>query len=206
VSASEFLTDATAIYAWPPSFWVRANLVASATGATLGHSGTSSDLTTGDDRRLLKLIRQDCDALIVGASSIRAEGWHLPPRGRTHILSRGSALPWDTCPDASRVTEWKSLPDEDLAALARRVVMHLATTDSRSILCEGGRATVLALTHENLLDELCLTVRGTSPADAHRALNGIMPDASAWTPTSTVMSNDASTIFSVWRCATGVPS
>jgi riboflavin biosynthesis pyrimidine reductase len=202
----EFLEDATATYAWPTNFWVRANLVASASGATLGHSGTSSDLTTGDDRRLLKLIRQDCDALIVGASSIRAEGWHLPPRGQTHILSRDSTLPWDTCPDPSRVTEWKSLPDEDLATLVRRVVTHLAATDARSILCEGGRATVLSLIHENLLDELCLTVRGASLSDAYRALEGIVRDASAWTPISTVMSDDATTIFSVWRCVTWVHS
>lgn len=202
----EFFEDASATYAWPTNFWVRANLVASASGATLGLSGTSSDLTTGDDRRLLQFIRQDCDALIVGASSIRAEGWHLPPRGQTHVVSRGLGLPWDTCPDPSRVTEWKSLHDEDLAALVRRVVTHLATTDAKSVLCEGGRATVLALTHENLLDEICLTVRGASLSDASRALGGIMPDASSWTPISTKMADDATTIFSVWRCATGVHS
>jgi riboflavin biosynthesis pyrimidine reductase len=198
--------DVTSPYAWPAGFWVRANLVANNSGATAGPSGTSSDLTNREDRELLRLIRQDCDALIVGASSIRAEGWHLPPRGHTHVVSRGSTLPWDSCPDSSRVTEWQGQVSETLPMLLSRVVTHLATTGSTSILCEGGLATIRALAEVNRLDELCLTVTGAARADVERALRGILPDPTGWSLASLRHSDDESTIFSVWRCVTGVHS
>jgi riboflavin biosynthesis pyrimidine reductase len=198
--------DVTSPFAWPAGFWVRANLVANNSGATAGPSGTSSDLTNREDRELLRLIRQDCDALIVGAASIRAEGWHLPPHGQTHVVSRGSTLPWDSCPDASRVTEWQGQDDEPLPMLLTRVVAHLATTGSTSILCEGGLATIRALAEVNRLDELCLTVTGAARADVERALRGILPDPTGWSLASLRHSDDESTIFSVWRCVTGVHS
>lgn len=198
--------DVTSSYAWPERFWVRANLVATHSGATAGPSGTSTDLTNRDDRSLLRLIRQDCDALIVGASSIRAEGWHLPPHGHTHVVSRGSALPWDSCPDASRVTEWQGQANETLPVLVTRVVGHLAATGAMSILCEGGLATVRALAEVKLLDELCLTVTGSSRADVVRVRDGILPDPNRWSLAHLTESDDESTIFSVWRCVTRVHS
>jgi len=193
-------------YAWPQRVWVRANLVASVTGQTAGSSGTSRDLTTPEDRKILRLIRQDCDALIVGAASIRAEGWHLPPRGHTYVVSQGSPLPWHSCPDIARVTEWTARPDENLNALTTRLVAHLAETGARAILCEGGLATVRALSDENLLDEMCLTVRGTTVADAHAAFASILPDAPKWSLTSAMASDEGTTIFSLWRCATEMHS
>ena len=198
--------DLASPYSWPAGFWVRANLVASGSGETVGASGTSSDLTNREDRELLRLIRQDCDALIVGASSIRAEGWHLPPRGHTHVLSRGSALPWDSCPDASRVTEWQGQEGETLPMLLSRVVAHLAAAGSTSILCEGGVATVRALAEVNRLDELCLTVTGTPRADVDRAMQAVLPNATGWSLANLREADDGSTIFSIWRCATEVRS
>jgi riboflavin biosynthesis pyrimidine reductase len=194
--------DAAGAYAWPAGFWIRANLVTSDSGHTSGASGTSSDLTTSQDRSVLRLIRRDCDALIVGAASIRAEGWHLPPRAHTHVVSQGSSIPWETCPDASRVTEWRSLPGEVLSSLLTRVVTDLASRGARSVLCEGGVATVRALAQNNLLNELCLTVRGTSLADVQRAMSAILPNESAWNLTHHWCSDDRTTIFSIWRCAT----
>jgi len=198
--------DSTDAYAWPGGFWVRANLVASTTGLTSGTSGTSVDLTSSEDRRLLRLIRRDCDALIVGAASIRAEGWHLPPRAQTHVVSRGTVIPWETCPDASLVTEWKAQPHEALHTLLARVVADLASSGAESILCEGGVATVRALAQANLLNELCLTVRGTSRADVELAMRAILPEESGWSMTRMLTSNDGATIFSIWRCATRVHS
>ena len=198
--------DLASPYSWPAGFWVRANLVASGSGETVGASGTSIDLTSGEDRSLLRLIRQDCDALIVGAASIRAEGWHLPPNGHTHVVSSGSTLPWDSCPDASRVTEWQGQDGETLPNLLSRVVTHLATTGSTSILCEGGLATVRALAEVNRLDELCLTVTGTPRADVDRAMQAVLPNATGWSLANLREADDGSTIFSIWRCATGVHS
>ena len=200
------LDDSAEAYAWPTGFWVRANLVAADSGQTSGTSGTSSDLTSVEDRNLLRRIRQDCDTLIVGAASIRAEGWHLPPRAHTHVVSRGSTLPWETCPDASRVTEWKARPHEALSTLVTRVVDDVASRGATSILCEGGVATVRALAQANHLDEVCLSVRGTSRAAVERAMHGILPEERRWSMTRMMASEDGTTIFSIWRCATGALS
>jgi riboflavin biosynthesis pyrimidine reductase len=90
--------------------------------------------------------------------------------------------------------------------LLTRVVAHLAATGSSSILCEGGLATVRALAEARLLNELCLTVTGAARADVERALQGVLPDPTGWSLASLRQSDDASTIFSVWRCVTGVHS
>ena len=189
-------------YAWPEQVWVRANLVASPAGSITGSSGTSSDLTTSEDRDILRRIRATCDALIVGAASIRAEGWHLPPRGHTIVLSAEKALPWESCPDASRVTVWPSAPGEDLASAVHRLVDHVVTQGYRSVLCEGGLATVRALAHEKLLHEVCVTVRGSGRTDVLDAFRALLPDAAGCTPYRMMASPDNATIFSVWRCAT----
>ena len=189
-------------YAWPDRFWLRANLVASSAGSVVGSSGTSSDLTTSEDRDILRLIRATCDALIVGAASIRAEGWHLPPRGRTFVLSTGKPVPWDSCPDTSRATVWPSAPGEDLATTVRRLMDYLVSEGYRSVLCEGGLATVRALAHEKLLHEVCLTVRSSARADVLDAFRALLPQATSCLPHRMMASKDSATIFSVWRCAT----
>ena len=188
-------------YAWPDQFWVRANLVASPTGSIVGSSGTSSDLTTSEDRGILRRIRANCDALIVGAASIRAEGWHLPPRGHTFVLSANKPLPWDSCPDTSRVTVWPATSGENLATTVRRLTDFLVSEGYRSVLCEGGLATVRALADEKLLLEACVTVRGSARADALEAFRVLLPHATDCVPHRMMASPDNATIFSVWRCA-----
>ena len=104
------------------------------------------------------------------------------------------------------MTEWQGHAGETLPMLVTRVVAHLAATGSSSILCEGGLATVRALAEARLLNELCLTVTGTSRADVELALQGILPAPTGWSLASLRQSDDGSTIFSVWRCVTGVHS
>jgi hypothetical protein len=82
-------------------------------------------------------------------------------------------------------------------------VAGLASSGAESILCEGGVATVRALAQANLLNELCLTVRGTSRADVDLAMRAILPEESGWSMTRMLASDDGATIFSIWRCATG---
>jgi riboflavin biosynthesis pyrimidine reductase len=104
------------------------------------------------------------------------------------------------------VTEWQGQDGETLAMLLSRVVAHLAAAGSTSILCEGGLATVRALAEVNRLDELCLTVTGTPRADVDRAMQAVLPNAIGWSLANLREADDGSTIFSIWRCATGVRS
>jgi riboflavin biosynthesis pyrimidine reductase len=79
--------DLAAAYAYPPAGedaagggagqrppWVRANMVASIDGAaTL--KGLSGGLSTDEDRKLFHLLRGLADVILVGAGTVRAEGY-----------------------------------------------------------------------------------------------------------------------------------
>lgn len=66
--------EAVDAYAWPRVPWLRANMVASVDGAATldGRVGT---LTGPADQHLLLLLRAMADVLVVGAGTLRAEGY-----------------------------------------------------------------------------------------------------------------------------------
>lgn len=67
----------TKLYAVPDRRmpWVRANFVSSLDGAST-HNGLSGDLGTEADRRVFELLRRLADVILVGAGTVRAEGYH----------------------------------------------------------------------------------------------------------------------------------
>ncbi|MGE5290276.1 MAG: pyrimidine reductase family protein [Micromonosporaceae bacterium] len=78
--------DLAAAYAYPPELgearrrWLRASMVASVDGAaTL--KGLSGGLSAEEDRRLFHLLRGLADVVLVGAGTVRAEGYS-PARPR----------------------------------------------------------------------------------------------------------------------------
>jgi riboflavin biosynthesis pyrimidine reductase len=67
--------DLAEAYAYPVTEpWLRANMVASADGAAT-RGGLTEGLGGPADRRLLSLLRALSDVVIVGASTVRAEGY-----------------------------------------------------------------------------------------------------------------------------------
>jgi riboflavin biosynthesis pyrimidine reductase len=67
--------DLADAYAYPAAApWLRANMVASADGAAT-HDGRTEGLGGPADRRLLSLLRALADVVIVGAATVRAEGY-----------------------------------------------------------------------------------------------------------------------------------
>jgi riboflavin biosynthesis pyrimidine reductase len=52
--------------------WLRANFVSSLDGA-VEVSGVSRALSSPEDQRVLRLLRRQCDALLIGAGTLRAE-------------------------------------------------------------------------------------------------------------------------------------
>lgn len=67
--------DVAAAYALPPEPHLRAVFVASADGAATAGSGKSGGLSGETDRRLLLGLRELTDAVLVGAATVRAEGY-----------------------------------------------------------------------------------------------------------------------------------
>jgi riboflavin biosynthesis pyrimidine reductase len=90
--ARVFLVDATElaeVYAYPRADrWLRANMVASLDGAAT-YEGKVSPLGGDADQQVLSFLRGMADVVIVGANTIRVEGYGpLPPRDSWHDIRR----------------------------------------------------------------------------------------------------------------------
>ena len=140
---------------------VRAVMVTNSAGDTVDDAGTSESLSRGADRKVLGLLRENADAVIVGASTIRSEPVPLPrttplvvlsASGNLHghkLLSRGA--PGERLVVASARTHRESLaraleglpwellpwdtqaPPEELQKTLREI------SSSHHLLVEGGR-------------------------------------------------------------------
>lgn len=82
------------LYAYPGGGpWVRFNVVSTLDGAS-SSGGVSAPLGNDGDRRLFALLRRHADVVLVGAGTVRAEGYAgdlLDPAGRNWRLASGAA-------------------------------------------------------------------------------------------------------------------
>lgn len=166
-------------YALPSDDWVRLNLVASVTGSAVGDDGTSETLTNATDRRILGVIRSSADVVLVGAASVRAEGYQVPRHARLAIVTRSGRLDGHRidgdrqtrvtviCPPAAVARVRSALPGCEILAVPGgddiappAIIATLTTAGYRKIVCEGGPALASSLLGARLVDEVCLT---TSP-------------------------------------------
>lgn len=175
------------LYAWPVGPWSRLNVVCDAHGSLVGPSGDSNSLTSQRDRWLLKTIRSHADLVIVGAASVRAEGWHIPVSGKIAVVSHGTIDSLPACPTPSRVV----VADFDTVAEATQAVDHW--------LCEGGKLTAEQFIQRGLLDELCVTFAGVGASKE-------LPTLPSWMTTSSKQSfvcvsfiTDGDAAFTIWR-------
>lgn len=169
-----FLTDA---YAPLARTFVRVNMIASLNGSAVGEDGTSESLSNRVDRRILGVIRAAADVVVVGARTVRREGYLGPSSSRLaivtlsgdltgHRLQNSATPPIVLCPPSAsdRVHEQLAdIPHEvemlNSPALDAREILRLLTGHGlTSVVCEGGPTLAAAFLDEGLVDELCLTV------------------------------------------------
>ncbi|MCM3696646.1 dihydrofolate reductase family protein [Microbacterium oleivorans] len=158
--------------------WVRLNMITSLTGSAVGPDGTSDTLTNRADRTILGVIRTGADAVVVGAQTVRAEGYLLPRRSRLVIVSRSGDL------DGHRVEPAADGPDDQVILVlptgaaapppVRGVtIMHvdpegermrvdvilaaLKDRGIRRIVCEGGPSLAAQFAAADVIDEYCVT-------------------------------------------------
>ncbi|WP_288114065.1 dihydrofolate reductase family protein [Microbacterium sp. SCN 71-21] len=170
------------VYAPTADRFVRLNMITSLTGAAAGDDGTSESLTNRVDRLILGIIRELADVVVVGAQSVRAEGYIVPRRARLAIvtssgdltghrlaLAEGAAsdqviviCPADRAdairshPDAAGITV---LPVPGPAPLSPRDILTvLAEEGHRRVVCEGGPSLASQFAAAGVIDEYCLTV------------------------------------------------
>jgi riboflavin biosynthesis pyrimidine reductase len=173
----------SALYRPPIESWLRLNLIGSVSGSATGPDGTSETLTNAVDRMILKVIRSLADVVVVGAASVRAEGYFVPRGGALAVVSRGGDFTGHNikntdqrgtvlvlCPaavaDRARATIGAidvtivPVPDVDGSLSADAIVTALRGAGYRSMVAEGGPALATELLLGGVVDELCLT---TSP-------------------------------------------
>lgn len=79
-------------YAREATSYVRLNMITSLNGAAAGGDGTSDTLTSAVDRTILRAIRDDADLVLVGAQTVRAEGYVLPRTALLAVVTRNGNL------------------------------------------------------------------------------------------------------------------
>jgi len=82
------------LYAYPDPLdsrgWVRANMVATLDGAASGSDGRSASISAPADTAVFGVLRALADVILVGAGTVRAEGYG-PPKPRASFADRRAA-------------------------------------------------------------------------------------------------------------------
>jgi riboflavin biosynthesis pyrimidine reductase len=168
-SANQFDSLAQA-YATPASAntapWVILSMVQSVDGST-SLSGVSGPLGSEADQDVFSTLRSRADVLLVGAGTVRAEGYRpLKRKGqRLAIVSGSGALPWDEpvyTHDQTVIVAPEDGPDLPVRALRAghgRVDLAKAITllAPTVVLLEGGSSLNAQMLSLGLVDELCVT-------------------------------------------------
>lgn len=157
---------------------LRLNLVTTLDGRAAGSDGTSESLTSRVDRTILGVIRELSDIVLVGAESVRREGYLRPKRAALAIVTasgdlRGHRLdaPAGGHPVLVLTTENGARRAAETLSTAQRLVLEgddrldpaevIATVRRAGfgrIVAEGGPRLAAQLLETGLVDELCLTV------------------------------------------------
>lgn len=164
------------LYRPPRADWLRINLIATVTGAAIGSDGTSESLSNPVDRRILGVIRELADVVLIGAQSLRAEGYQHPRRARLaivtmsgnaggHRIDDGDPVPIVICPSSVHATVRRDLPNAEVIELEPvggtlspvDIVAALRTRGLASIVCEGGPSLAAQLLDAGLVDDFCLS-------------------------------------------------
>ena len=147
--------------------WVVVNMIASADGAT-ALDGRSGGLGGPGDRALFAVLRSLADTILVGAGTVRAEGYGPPKKQgqRIAVVSRTGDLDWDSelftsgaglpsCRKTGRRSPFRrSAPGKAACDLAGALPLLMGDV----VLAEGGPTLNAQLAEAGLIDELCLTV------------------------------------------------
>lgn len=176
--------DLARLYAWPSRGGVRANFVSTLDGSAVGGDSRSGSINTEADGRIFHLQRELTNCVLVGAGTVRAEGYRRGPKPVV-VVSRSGHLPESlaagdgdvilvTCATSGRDDSdevWVEGDDEvDLAA----VVARLRKAGMPRILAEGGPHLFHSLLDAGLVDEFALTLAPRLVGGDHlRVVDGI---------------------------------
>ena len=173
-----------AAYAPPRLPWLRLNFVATVDGAVEGSDGKSGSINNAADHRVFQALRDQADVVIVGAGTVRAEGYRPNAKPLVVVTRSGGLPPTLLEGDTSRLylATGSQAPglERALSVLGDRVLvlgskepdpvaLRQALEDAgfASLLCEGGPHLAADLLAAGVVDELCSTVVPTLVGGSH---------------------------------------
>ena len=180
------LVDAASLadlYAPPARRWLRANFVATLDGAASGPDHHSGSINTEADHVVFDLLRRMTDVVLVGAGTVRAEGYPSlraddPAAPPLVVVSHSGQLPVSVAdgPPGSVLLVTRSGADGHALDASRELIGEefvltagsedvdlvkmrnmLEDKGFRQILCEGGPGLLGSLLRAGVVDELDLT-------------------------------------------------
>ena len=179
--------------------WVLINMIASLDGGTVV-SGRSGGLGGPGDKAVFATLRRLADVVLVGAATVRAEGYHAPkkPGQRIAVVTRSADLDWSSDlfrSDAAVVVTVEGTPDLPVPTIRAGVdrvdlAAALARIEAEVVLCEGGPMLNGQLVVEDLVDEICLTIAPTTIAGESKRITTNRREASAAMRLAHVLEDD----------------
>ena len=177
--------DLREVYAAPRAPWLRVNMVSTVDGAATGESGLTASINNEPDQRVFRLLRELADVVVVGAGTVRAEGY-TPLTTPLVVVSRSGAVP-ETLRGAepgrvlmATVSVGAGLEESrDLLGAANVMVLGshrvdlaalkqaLADRGFADLLCEGGPHLLRDLLDQGVADELDCTFVPRVVAGSH---------------------------------------
>jgi riboflavin biosynthesis pyrimidine reductase len=167
--------DLSTLYAAPDRPWLRVNMVTTVDGAATGEDGTSRTINNETDKVVFDLLRQMCHAVVVGAGTVRIEGYAVGRKPLVVVSRSGSVPPTQreaargkvlmaTVSTAPYLAEARGiLGDENVRVLGShrvdlaRMKDELVLRGFRHLLSEGGPHLLRDLLEQRVADELDTT-------------------------------------------------
>ena len=167
--------DLEALYRPPSLPWLRVNMVSTLDGAANGESGKSGSINNEADKRVFHALRDQADAIVVGAGTARTERYRVAAVPLVIVSHRGlvpeqlrDAPPGKvllvTCADSVGLDDCRSTLGADQVIVVGRsqvdlVAMRSALVDRGfgNLLSEGGPHLLRDLLDAGVVDELDLT-------------------------------------------------
>jgi riboflavin biosynthesis pyrimidine reductase len=142
------VTELSAAYPWPDEGrWVRALMVSTLDGATVGPDGLSRSISSVSDRAVFSAVRRTSDVVLIGAGTFRAERYR-PMLARADDAESRAAAGQAPAPVVTIVSGSLDLPWDEPIFAESAVRPIVVTTDSAAAerLAEARRhADVMAL-------------------------------------------------------------
>lgn len=168
--------DLAGLYAPEREPWLRVNFVSTVDGAATGADGLSKSINNPADKRVFDALRAQADCLVVGAGTLRAEGYDVP-RLPLVVVSRHGEVPENlrsappgrvlmaTVATAPALANTRSLLGADHVLTLgddevdfRALKAELAERGWSDQLSEGGPQLLGAMLAAGVVDELCHTI------------------------------------------------